>query len=135
MTLPADARNALLIATLRLLLSRELAYWTEQVDYPARFLFLALEDSEYRAGAARALVVLLDLGVLDLWGVRPDSPSEETLRSLSERFESAPWFTRFLSRFEPWASGEDVTSSIAAADIPITPHGQQEVADSEDRTP
>jgi hypothetical protein len=126
--LPADGKNAFILAAVQMLLAREREWWNQTSIYaPIETLMNATQDSEVGDTAAKVMVILLDLGVLpDIVG-EIDASTAERWRSSDGEGAYAPWFEDLLSRFEPWSRGEavkPVPRTAAAAGLEARPARQ-----------
>lgn len=122
--LPGRAKDALIVVAPRVLLARERTYWQQRAVPPAvEMLIGAMDDPAFKGPAAAILNVLLDLGMLDEWGVELEEERREDIRIWAELQSNfmVSWFAGVLDQFEPWGRGEDVQVSEAAppTELPV----------------
>lgn len=123
--LPADAKNAIIVAAINVLLAREIAYWKEYGGpYPyVLMLTAALDDPEFSSSVAVVLCALMDSGALLELGIDITGRDRNRARELSTYFELHPWFEKLLERLVPWARGTTTAAPIGPASAGRMPLG------------
>jgi hypothetical protein len=111
--LPAASQHLLMYAAIRTLVAREINFWRDRPIFPLNTIRRALvHEGEAGAIAANILLALSECGALRVMGRRLSDAEAEVVRCKAPTWRPAPWFTAFLSQFEPWVKGRAVNRSI-----------------------
>jgi hypothetical protein len=103
--LPLRAKDALIVASVRVLLAREVAYWANVGDaFPVDMLTVAIDD-EAVTTVAPVLAALIDAGVLDRVYTSIDDDLRRRVTKLAAGASLAPWFQKVVGDLGPWGAG------------------------------
>ena len=103
--LPLRAKDALIVASVRVLLAREVSYWTNVGDaFPVDMLAAAIED-EAVTTVAPVLRALIDSGVVDQVATYIGDDLRARVNKLAADGGLAPWFQKLVDELGPWSTG------------------------------
>lgn len=106
-TLSYQAKGALLLAIIRVLLARDIAWWRDRVTtIPVDLLIKALDDPDFGYIAARVLQILFAPGVFKRTDFGVDGDTATKIESLSTGGTTSPWVDHLIGELTPWAKGQ-----------------------------
>ncbi len=120
--LPYKAKEALLVTSVKVLLTRELSYWLGSGDFfPIKSLCGAMEDGECGYVAGGVLCKVLNSGAADaMYSVIGEDNSTRAI-ALATRFVATPWFESLLDQIDSWAAGDGFDGSNIGDVVPAIP--------------
>lgn len=120
--LPYKAKEALLITSVKVLLTRELSYWVDNGDYfPIKSLCGAMEDGGCGYAAGQVLCKVLNSGAGGAMYSVIGEDNSTRARALATRFVATPWFESLLDQIDSWAAGDGFDASNIGDVVPAIP--------------